>query len=157
MRYLFHGLVLLWGKCLDISFPRVYITPEASPFHIIYFTLSCDKIILISQFHPLTTGLYSLLDSMNNIRSRQQFRLSFCFLCKLHLFLLAFVSFFLFHSLTYGAELKEEKRVLILFSNQSDLPAYPMVEKGIKSSLDAGHEFHLEYFIEYMDYYRNPN
>jgi PAS domain S-box-containing protein len=95
--------------------------------------------------------------SMKNIRPRQQFRLSFCFLCKLHLFLLAFVSFFLFHSLTYATELKEEKRVLILFSNQSDLPAYPMVERGIKSSLDAGHEFHIEYFIEYMDYYRNPD
>jgi PAS domain S-box-containing protein len=95
--------------------------------------------------------------TMKNIRPQQQFRLSFCFLCKLHLFLLAFVSFFLFHSLTYATELKEEKRVLILFSNQSDLPAYPMVERGIKSSLDAGHEFHIEYFIEYMDYYRNPD
>ena len=94
---------------------------------------------------------------MNNIRPQQQFRSSFCFLCKLHLLLLAFVSFFLCHSLTYATELNEEKRVLILFSNQSDLPAYPMVEKGIKSSLDAGHEFHIEYFIEYMDYYRNPD
>jgi len=94
---------------------------------------------------------------MKNIRPQQQFSLSFCFICKVHLFLLAFVSFFLFHSLTYGAELKEEKRVLILFSGQSDLPAYPSVEKGIKSSLKAGTEFHIEYFIEYMDYYRNPD
>ena len=95
--------------------------------------------------------------NMKNIRSRQQFRLSFCFICRVHLFLVAFVFFFLFHSLTYATELNEEKRVLILFSNQSDLPAYPMVEKGIKSSLQAGHEFHIEYFIEYMDYYRNPD
>jgi hypothetical protein len=83
---------------------------------------------------------------MKNIRFQQQFRLSFCFLCKVHLFLLAFVSFFLFHSLTCGTELKEEKRVLILSSGQSDLPAYPSVEEGIKSSLQAGTDFHIEYF-----------
>jgi signal transduction histidine kinase/ABC-type uncharacterized transport system substrate-binding protein len=74
-----------------------------------------------------------------------------------HLFLLAFVSFLLFNSLTYGNELREEKRVLILFTAQSDLPAYPMVVKGVKSSLQAGTEFHIEYFIQYMDYYRNPD
>jgi PAS domain S-box-containing protein len=93
---------------------------------------------------------------MKNIRIQQRFTLSFCFICRLHLFLLAFASFFLLHSLTYGAESKQEKRVLILFTNRSDLPAYPVVEKGIKSSLKAGTEFHIEYFIEYMDYYRNP-
>jgi len=69
--------------------------------------------------------------------------------------LLAFVSFFLFHSLTYGAELKEEKNVLILFSNQSDLPAYPMIIKGINSAIDAATEFRIEYFIEFMDLFRN--
>jgi len=83
--------------------------------------------------------------------------LSICLICRLPLFLLAFVSFFLLHSLAYGTELKEEKRVLILFSNQSDLPAHPMLEKGIKSSLAVGTEFHIEYFIEYMDLYRNPD
>ena len=82
---------------------------------------------------------------------------SFFFICKLHLLLLAFASLFLFHSLTYATELKEEKRVLILFNNRSDLPAIPFVEKGIKSSLKAGTEFHIEYFIEFMDYYRNPD
>ncbi len=71
--------------------------------------------------------------------------------------MLAFFCFFLFHSLTYGAELKEEKRVLILFDGQSDLPAYPLAEKGIKSSLKAGTDFHMEYFIEYLDLYRNPD
>jgi hypothetical protein len=40
--------------------------------------------------------------TMKNIRPQQQFRLSLCFLCKLHLFLLAFVFFFLFHSLIYA-------------------------------------------------------
>jgi PAS domain S-box-containing protein len=94
---------------------------------------------------------------MKNIRPQQQFMFSFCFICELHLFLLAFASLFLFHSLTYATELKQEKRVLILFNNRSDLPAIPFVEKGIKSSLKAGTEFHIEYFIEFMDYYRNPD
>jgi len=94
---------------------------------------------------------------MKNIRPQQQFKLGFGFIRKLTLFLLAFVSLFLFHSLTYGTDLKVKKRVLILFPNQSDLPVYPSVEKGIKSSLKAGTEFHIEYFIEYMDYYRNPD
>ena len=78
-------------------------------------------------------------------------------LCKLHVFLLALICFFLFPSLTFATESRQEKRVLVLFPNQSDLPAYPLVEKGIKSSLKAGTEFHIEYFIEYMDYYRNPD
>ncbi len=73
------------------------------------------------------------------------------------MFFLALVAFFLFHSLAYGTELKEEKRVLILFPAQNDLPAYHFVEKGIKASLEAGTEFHIEYFIEYMDLYRNPD
>ena len=58
------------------------------------------------------------------------------------------------HFSAAGYESKEEKRVLILFSAQSDLPAHPLVEKGIKSSLDAGTEFRIEYFIESMDRYR---
>jgi hypothetical protein len=64
---------------------------------------------------------------------------------------------FLFHSLTYTTEFQEEKRVLLLIPSQCDLPAYPLVEKGIKSSLEAGTEFKMEYFIEYMDYYRNTD
>jgi formate hydrogenlyase transcriptional activator len=98
-----------------------------------------------------------LLDSMKNIRPEHQLTLSFRFICKLHWFLLAFVFFFLLYPLAYGNELKGEKRVLILFPSQSDLPAYPMVEKGIKSSLRAGTEFHIEYFFEYMDLDRNPD
>jgi PAS domain S-box-containing protein len=98
-----------------------------------------------------------MFDSIKNIRFRQQFMSSLGFIYKLNLILLASVSFFGFNSFTYGTEIKKEKRVLILFTNQSDLPAYQIVEKGIKSSLDAGHEFHIKYFIEYMDYYRNPD
>ena len=79
------------------------------------------------------------------------------FIYRLHLLLFVCAFFFLFHSLTYATELKEKKRVLILFTNRSDLPAYPAVERGVKSSLKVGTEFHIEYFIEYMDYYRNPD
>jgi hypothetical protein len=94
---------------------------------------------------------------MKPVRSLQRSNSSFCFICGSHLFLLASVFFLLFHSLVAGYESKEEKRVLILFPGQSDLAAYPLVEKGIKSSLQAGSEFRIEYFIEYMDRYRNTD
>ncbi len=97
-----------------------------------------------------------LLDTTKNIRFQQRSRLRFCLICRLYLFLSAILSFFLFHSLTFGAEIKDAKRVLILFPAQSDVPAHPMAIKGIKSSLAAGTEFRIEYFIEYMDLYRNP-
>ena len=77
--------------------------------------------------------------------------------CRLFLFLLVLVAFFFLQSVAYATEAKEEKRVLILFPNQSDLPAYPMVEKGIKSRLAKGTEFHIEFYIEYMDWYRNAD
>lgn len=48
-----------------------------------------------------------------------------------------------------------KKRVLILFSSQSNIPAQPYVVKGITSVLDATADFHAEYFIEYMDLPRN--
>ena len=47
--------------------------------------------------------------------------------------------------------------ILILFPGQSDLAAYPLTEKSIKSALAAGTEFRVEYFIEYMDRYRNSD
>ena len=94
---------------------------------------------------------------MKIIRPQQQFMLSFGFICRLHLFLLAFVFYLLLHSLAAGYEPKEEKRVLILFAAQSDLPTYQLVEKGIKSSLKAGMEYRIEYFIEYMDSYRKAD
>jgi hypothetical protein len=46
-------------------------------------------------------GLYFLLDSMKNIRFQQQFMLNLGFICRMPLFLLAFISLFLFCSLTY--------------------------------------------------------
>jgi hypothetical protein len=47
--------------------------------------------------------------------------------------------------------------ILILFPGQSDLAAYPLTEKSIKSALAEGTEFRIEYFIEYMDCYRNSD
>ena len=102
-------------------------------------------------------SLHILLESMKNIRLHQPFTSGFCLIFRLHLFLLVCASIFLFHSLTYAIELKEKKRVLILFTNESDLPAYALIENGIKSVLKAGTEFRIEYFIEFMDYYRNPD
>ncbi len=98
-----------------------------------------------------------MINTLRHNYPLNQISLIFRYICKLHLPLLALVSLLLLQSLTYGSEIKEEKRVLILFTNRSDLPAYSLVEKGIKSSLDAGTEFHIEYFIEFMDYYRNPD
>lgn len=77
-------------------------------------------------------------------------------LVRLYCLLLAW-GFLLSPSLAYANEIKADKRVLILFPNQSDLPAYPLVEKGIKSRLATGTEFHIEYYIEYMDWYRNAD
>ena len=94
---------------------------------------------------------------MKLVRSQQRFNFSFSFICRLHLFLLAAAFLFLFHFSATAYAQKEEKRVLVLFSNQSDLPAFPLVEKGIKSSLAAGSEFRIEYFIEYMDRFRNTD
>ena len=94
---------------------------------------------------------------MKKIRIQQKIKPSGCFFRKPHVFLLVLIAFLLLHSVTYGTESKQEKRVLILFPDQSDLPAYPLVEKGIKLSLAAGSEFHIEYFIEYMDLYRHSD
>ena len=73
------------------------------------------------------------------------------------LFLLVSLFFSAFLPNTYANELKEKKRVLVIFHAQSDLPAYPMVEQGIKQGLGAGTEFDIEYFIEYLDSDRNPD
>ena len=79
------------------------------------------------------------------------------FIEKIVLILLAAAFFLLFHLSTTVSALKEEKKILILFPGQSDLAAYPLTEKGIKSALAAGTEFRIEYFIEYMDRYRNSD
>jgi PAS domain S-box-containing protein len=81
-------------------------------------------------------------------------RYSFC--PRIFLLFLALACLFWAAALAHGADVKETKRVLILFGNQSDVPAYPTVERGIKAGLAEGHEFHIEYYVEYLDYYRNP-
>ena len=94
---------------------------------------------------------------MKTGRPLQKFKIACGISCWLHLALLAFCLCFFSHSSTLGTERKEEKRVLILFPNQSYVPAYPMVEKGIKSKLGEGTEFHIEDLIEFMDWYRNTD
>ena len=75
---------------------------------------------------------------------------------KLLLLVLTAVLFFSFHFPARGSEPIEKKRVLIIFSGQSDTPAHPFIVRGIQSALKAGAEFDIEYFIEYMDRFR-PN
>ena len=98
-----------------------------------------------------------MINTLRHNYPLNQISLIFRYICKLYLPLLTLVSLLLLQSLTYGSEIKEEKRLLILFTNRSDLPAYSVVEKGIKSSLKAGTEFSIEYFIEFMDFYRDPD
>ena len=94
---------------------------------------------------------------MKNSRAQQQSLAGFSIFCMVHLFLLVSLFFFYFLPNTYANDLKEKKRVLVIFASQSDLPAYSMIEQGIKQGLEAGTEFDIEYFIEYMDTYRNPD
>jgi transcriptional regulator with GAF, ATPase, and Fis domain/ABC-type uncharacterized transport system substrate-binding protein len=98
-----------------------------------------------------------LVDTMKIVRHRKRFNFGVRFNGKLVLFLLAAVFFFLFHFSATASAPKDVKRVLVLFPGQSDLAAYPLTERGIKSALAAGTEFRIEYFIEYMDRYRNAD
>jgi hypothetical protein len=43
---------------------------------------------------------------------------------------------------------------LVLFGGQSNIPAYPLTERCIRSVFEAAPEFHIEYLIEYMDRYQ---
>ncbi len=94
---------------------------------------------------------------MKLIRLQKRLKISIKFIQKFGLILLAAALFSLFHFSTTASASKEEKEILILFPGQSDLAAYPLTEKGIKSALAAGTEFRIEYFIEYMDRYRNSD
>ena len=49
---------------------------------------------------------------------------------------------------------QESKRVLLLFSNESLLPAGQALTGSIQSTLNAGTEEHLEFFPEYLDFVR---
>jgi len=94
---------------------------------------------------------------MKNSPEQQQSLAGLSLFYMLHLFLLVSLFFFIFLPNTYANELKEKKRILVIFSSHSDFPAYPMIAQGIKQGLEAGTEFDIEYFIEYMDSYRNPD
>ena len=94
------------------------------------------------------------LDIMKSVRLQPKFNSSFRFIGKWSLLLFAALLFFLCQVPAAGSAEKEVKKVLILFPGQSDLAAYPLTEKGIKSALKAVPEFRIEYFIEYMDRYR---
>jgi PAS domain S-box-containing protein len=70
---------------------------------------------------------------------------------KLHLFLLAFASLFLFHSLTYGTELKQEKRVLVLYSEDKAHPAHELTDQGIRTAFRSNKRFNVQLYTEYLD------
>jgi len=50
-----------------------------------------------------------------------------------------------------------EKRVLVVFSGASHLPAHALINQGIRSTFSHSLNTHIEYFIEYLDLYRNPS
>jgi hypothetical protein len=45
----------------------------------------------------------------------------------------------------------------VLFSGPSHLPAYALINQGIKSTFSLSPDPHIEYYIEYMDVYRYPS
>jgi hypothetical protein len=91
------------------------------------------------------------------VRPQQRFNSSFRFIGKFGLILFAAAFFLLFHFPTAASALKEDKKILILFPGQSELAAYPLTERAIKSAFAASTEFRIEYFTEYMDCYRNSD
>ncbi len=55
---------------------------------------------------------------------------------------------------TSPLQAQESKRVLLLFSNESLLPAGQTLTSSIQNTLNAGTEEHLEFFPEYLDFVR---
>jgi len=53
-----------------------------------------------------------------------------------------------------GQQPKETKRVLILITGQMDVPGYELSRKGMQTAFAKSTDFHFEYFIEYLDWYR---
>src|SRR4030095_8987641 len=51
---------------------------------------------------------------------------------------------------------QESKRVLILFSHQSDQPGQAIVEQSMRSTLEAGSSVQIEIYAEYLDAVRTP-
>ena len=59
--------------------------------------------------------------------------------------------------LVAGAGPETKKHVLVLFSGPSHLPAHALINQGIKSTFSLSPDPHIEYYIEYLDMYRNPS
>ena len=57
-------------------------------------------------------------------------------------------------SAAFPLQAQESKRVLLLFSNESLLPAGQILTSSIQNTLNAGTEEHLEFFPEYLDFVR---
>jgi PAS domain S-box-containing protein len=72
-------------------------------------------------------------------------------LTKLHLFLLAFVALFLFHSLSYGTEFKEQKRILVLYSYHEGLPWEKLIDESFRNTLTFQSDFSIEINVEHTD------
>ncbi len=49
---------------------------------------------------------------------------------------------------------KPVKRILIVYSNDRQLPAQELTEKGIRSATQSNQEFEIELFHEYLDFAR---
>ncbi len=94
---------------------------------------------------------------MKIIRPVKRFRTRLCVIRNLQLLVLAAVLITLLPWPAAGREPLEAKRVLILLPSQSDTPAHPLIVAGIQSALAAGSEFHIDYFIEHMDLFRNTS
>jgi PAS domain S-box-containing protein len=72
-------------------------------------------------------------------------------LTKLQLFFFAFASLFLFHSLTYATELKEEKRVLILYSYHESLPWERLLDERLRATIASKATFYVEIDSEHTN------
>jgi PAS domain S-box-containing protein len=57
-------------------------------------------------------------------------------------------------SAVFPLQAQESKRILLLFSNESLLPAGQILTHSIQSAMNAGTEEHLEFFPEYLDFVR---
>jgi transcriptional regulator with GAF, ATPase, and Fis domain len=72
------------------------------------------------------------------------------------LFVLALLWCFLPEPAT-GEGPESKDHVLVLFTGSSHLPAYALINQGIRSTFSLSRDPHIEYFFEYMDVYRNPS
>jgi PAS domain S-box-containing protein len=53
--------------------------------------------------------------------------------------------------LLYAAELKETKRVLVLYSEAKDFPAHEITERGIRAGFRSNERFDVQLYTEYLE------